>query len=1352
MQTITLRYFRTFIFLTMLLGLLAPRDLLAQSAIEQYIWPDQSLDVTSIGVEVPTGPAYDGISTLYDNFGFSILGAAGDAAGEAGDVLDVADTFYQLADQSQQAVQQLLALSRASAFTGWNVSGFSITTNFTSSGVPGAEFVSIQVLGYLDDNQTTGNSAAVIPDYITIPNPLTGNQSRPLPIESILNIGAAARISSLSIGSAVKTIAPHALDIAACTNFTAGSPYFYSLNGVLLDGNQTTLIRYPEALGGNYVVPSTVTNIAGNAFLNCSNLISVAIGSNVVEIGGDAFKNSGVQTVYFGGNAPVNYGNPFTGTATNCTVYYLPGFTGWGNGWASVNFGGTVASLYNPFPFSVVGNSVIITQFGGWNNPASATILIPSVINGMPVRSIAANAFSYQPGVTNIVIPDSVTDIGDNAFGNCQNLKNITLSTNLTGLGENAFQNCSRLTHLNIPNGVTVIPAGLVAHCPNLTTVTMGTNVTTIGYGAFDSCTLLFSLSLPATVNSIAEAAFSYCSRLRITVDQNNPVYSSDIYWSLFNKSQTELIHANAQAGGSYTVPNTVVNIDADAFYGADFSVVALPAGLASIGDEAFENCTNLAAIYAAGNAPTNGVNIFSGNTNVVYVLPNTLGWQTTYAGVPVKPWIPYGYATNNNSLTLTAYGGPGGNVVLPGTLNGLPVTGIQAGIFTVPGAVSSLTIPDGVTNIVAGAFSGLINLTNIVFGNNVISIGDNAFAGCSSLGNLVIPNSVKNIGSAAFSNCGITNLVIGTGVTDLADTLFANCQLPTVTIPANIIHIGASTFANNPLQSVVIPGNVASLGANAFANCIYLLNAYFQGNAPANDGTAFAGDNFNTYATPNGLYLNALAQYLPGTTGWKSSYGGIPTQVLPLYYSTSNGTITITNFAGSGRFPIFSAINGVPVTGIADKAFANCPGLTSVIIPAGITSIGTAPFMNCPSLTNLVVMAGNSAYVSISNVLFNSAQTVLLQYAGGLGGVYQVPGSVTSIGASAFYGSAVKRVTLPASVTGVGSEAFAFCRALTNLVVTAGNPAYVASGGVLFDVSRTSLVQFPGGLGGNYAIPASVTTLGPSAFAASRITSLLISNNVFTITPGALAYCTALTNIIVSAANATFASVNGVLENAAQTVLLQYPGGLTGSLTIGTNITAIGNLALAGSLLSSVIVPATVSSVGTRAFAGCAMLADFFGNAPANDGTAFANSTNSLVYFLASGTGWGSQYGGAPTQQIPFYIQDNGDNTLTVTGYFGTAPSFLAIPATIFGEPVSAIGDHAFDSQTSITTLSIPPSVGSIGEYAFVGCVRLGGVQFRNSGNLSVGYGAFQGCLSLKSVGFFSTAPATIGDYAFYG
>ena len=177
-------------------------------------------------------------------------------------------------------------------------------------------------------------------------------------------------------------------------------------------------------------------------------------------------------------------------------------------------------------------------------------------------------------------------------------------------------------------------------------------------------------------------------------------------------------------------------------------------------------------------------------------------------------------YITNNGTITITAgYTGPGGDVTIPDSINGLPVTTIGN-----------------------DAFLGCTSLTNVAIGNNVITIGDGAFYACSNLKGVTIPNGVLNIWRLAFSRCSsLTTVAIPKSVWNIGVEVFAECtSLSAIQVDGlNPFYSSVDGVLFNKLQTLLveypggragsyaIPSGVTTIGDWAFYVCTNLTNVF---------------------------------------------------------------------------------------------------------------------------------------------------------------------------------------------------------------------------------------------------------------------------------------------------------------------------------------------------------------------------------------------------------------------------------------------------------------------------------------------------------------------------------------------
>ena len=398
--------------------------------------------------------------------------------------------------------------------------------------------------------------------------------------------------------------------------------------------------------------------------------------------------------------------------------------------------------------------------------------------------------------------------------------------------------------------------------------------------------------------------------------------------------------------------------------------------------------------------------------------------------------------------------------------------------------SLTSLVIPNSVTNIGDYAFSGCRSLTDIVIPDSVTRIGDGAFRGCKSLTDIVIPNSVTSIGDNAFEYCfSLSNLVIPDGVTSIEDNAFKGCySLSSVVIPDSVSCIGFGAFENcSSLTDIVIPDSVTSIGGYAFGCCESLTDIVIP-----NSVTSIGDNAFRHCSSLSSLVISESVVNLNGNPfcRWDGEL-----KCLSPYFIYDNKVLFNKDKSKIIAFRDKNTTSYVipdSVTRIGGSAFANCSSLSRLVIPNSVTSIGESAFWHCFSLSSLVIP---NSVTSVGKWAFEGCISL---------GSLVIPDGVTSIGDGAFRDcSSLTSLVIPDGVTSIGDNAFRHCSSLRSIVI----PDSVTSiGGYAFldCKSLTSLV-----------IPDSVTSIGDNAFRdCCSLKSLVIPNSVTSIGESAFWGC----------------------------------------------------------------------------------------------------------------------------------------------------------------------------------------------------------------------------------------------------
>ncbi len=183
----------------------------------------------------------------------------------------------------------------------------------------------------------------------------------------------------------------------------------------------------------------------------------------------------------------------------------------------------TAVAAHAQLKYTTNDGAITITGYSG--NPTNVTI--PSSINGLPVTSIANEAFEDYTNLAGVSIPSTVTNIGPTAFQSCSKLASIVIPNGVAGIGLETFLYCTNLTNVTLPATLTNIASQAFAECGRLQSIAVPTGVTSIQFESFNWCTSLVNITIPKTVTNLEENAFAYCTNLAgIFFAGNAPSYS----------------------------------------------------------------------------------------------------------------------------------------------------------------------------------------------------------------------------------------------------------------------------------------------------------------------------------------------------------------------------------------------------------------------------------------------------------------------------------------------------------------------------------------------------------------------------------------------------------------------------------------------------------------------------------------------------------------------------------------------------------------------------------------------------------------------------------------------------------
>ena len=885
-------------------------------------------------------------------------------------------------------------------------------------------------------------------ETVSIPNGVTSiGDSAFYNCSSLTGITIPASVASIETGTGTFM----GCSSLTAINVSASNANYASSDGILFNKSMDQLLACPGGKSGSYIIPDTVVSIAEEAFCRCGKLTGITIGSRVQLINAEAFNSCtaltsvtipasvtalntrafaycpNLKTITFLGNCPTISSSVFN--EVTATAYYPGG----NNTWTAdklQNYGGSITWVQ----YGIVAYGECGAQGDNllWELTASGKLRIYGTGDMADWNSESTVPwYSNRSSIRSVLIEAGATSIGSYAFHSCAAMKTVSIPDGLAVIGNRAFFNCSALTDITIPASVTSI----------------GTNLT------FAGCSSLTSISVAAA----------------------NANYSS-VNGVLFNKSKNQLHVCPAGKSGSFTIPETVLRIDAYAFYECTkltsitigprvqniyneaflrctgLTSITIPASVTALNIRAFAYCSKLKTITFLGNCPTISPSVFNEVTATAYYPVGNSTWTAdkllNYGGSIT--WLASGSTPSGQCGDNVFWGLADGVLTISGTGAMWDYPDDDPEYYEYSEDIRSVVIESGVTVIGSSSLYDLPNMSAVSIPDTVSNIGASAFFSCSSLSGVKIPGSVINISRSAFQNCS---------------------SLTEITIPASVGTIGAYAFWNSGLREITFLGSAPDFGDLVFRDPT--LTAYYPGNDQS--------------------WTEDVRQDYGGTVTWVAVYpsGQCGDNVL---WTLADGVLTISgtgemwNWSGSTmpwrryRSSIDTIVIESGVTTVGNSAFSDCTELTSVSLPDTLTSIGSSAFSNCTELGDI-----------------------------------WLPDALTGIGDRAFYHcSSLWRIDIPANVSSIGiNYVFAGCSGLMGIVVDPDNTKYASQDGVLFNKDMTSLIACPGGKYGRYTIPDTVVTVSLLAFyQCEYLTEVRVGPNVKLISTDAFSQCTRLSSV----------------------------------------------------------------------------------------------------------------------------------------------------------------------------------------------------------------------------------------------
>ena len=634
----------------------------------------------------------------------------------------------------------------------------------------------------------------------------------------------------------------------------------------------------------------------------------------------------GITMEFVCGNVMQNVPEPKRDGAVFDGWYYDTGYTRRLDGYNDTFADGT--TLYArwitdadeiPYSYTVTDDGVRIDGYIGMAD----RVTVPDRLGGLPVTVIGDGAFAGCDKIRRVTLPDTVTSVGERAFAGCTSLESITFPDSVTEIGESAFEDAGNLSYVGFGTD---------------------SKLRSVGKYAFAGCVKLREFTVPDMLAVLDASAFSGCTAMeKYSVSGQNRVFAvSDGVLFSRGSGGTTLVAFPAGRTGEYSVPDDtaavgdyafayasvtsvalgkVVSVGTDAFAYSHLTRISIPSSVRTVGDFAFEYCTELenAAVSEAMTEIPRGM--FLGDTAIEsVVIPDQVKTVGDYAFADVgMTSLTFESVSRTESIGIGAFMNHKIETLdLPAQLRMIA----EAAFFTDEYNYTLKTLTFGTNSqlksIGEAAFANHMELRSVTLPERLETLGDYAFADGGLSGTVKVPRSVEEIRPGVFASCHSLSAIEvdptdpiyldmdGVVYTKMDQTLVAYPAGKAQTefdIPDDIETVYDSAFYGAwNLETVTFPESLTEIQTSAFFDCQSLTSVTFPDKLKLIGNSAFATD-------------KSLSSVVFG--------------------------------------------NDPSLSRIGFEAFADC-GIASVNVPSSVSSMAQGVFRGCESLAAVTFGAGS--------------------------------------------------------------------------------------------------------------------------------------------------------------------------------------------------------------------------------------------------------------------------------------------------------------------------------------------------------------------------------------------------------